>query len=595
MRNQEGSAPNTVVRDITFSNNIVRHVGNGIAMHGYDNLATALQTRDIRIVNNVFEELGGDLGAGRFLVMGNEPANITVDHNTINSVGTLLMVSGRPVVGFRWTNNFARHNTYGIMGSDTAAGFGTLNEYFPGYVVAGNVLAAGKASAYPANNYFPTVLEFIASFINAAAGNYGLVPGSPFHNKGTDGKDIGIDTAAMATAQAAQVTVEDTSEPPVIIPPDEEPTEPPVIPPAGTLPSGWESDDIGAVGDAGSASAASGLFTVKGAGADIWDAADEFHFAYRTLSGDGAIVARVASLTGVHAWTKAGVMIRANTTAGSAHGLMLVSVGAFQRRKTNGGVSTSTAGPAGVAPGWVKLTRAGQVISAYSSTNGSTWTLVATETIAMPEDVLVGLAVNGHDVVATATFDNVEVTSGIALPDGWESGDVGTVGKAGNASHTAGTFTVQGAGADIWDNADGLHFVSRTLDGDGEIVARVAGISGLEAWTKVGVMMRQTRDAGSAQAMMLVSVSKGLAFQRRTVTGGMSTNTSGGAGTAPKWVKLTRSGQNITAAVSANGTAWTVVDTDTFSMVGPIEVGLAVSSQDVTRLATGTFDNVTVQ
>ena len=47
-------------------------------------------------------------------------------------------------------------------------------------------------------------------------------------------------------------------------------------------------------------------------------------------------------------------------------------------------------------------------------------------------------------------------------------------------------------------------------------MARVASLSGSESWTKVGVMMRQSLDAGSAQAMMLVSKSKGAAFQRRT-------------------------------------------------------------------------------
>jgi regulation of enolase protein 1 (concanavalin A-like superfamily) len=91
-----------------------------------------------------------------------------------------------------------------------------------------------------------------------------------------------------------------------------------------------------------------------------------------------------------------------------------------------------------------------------------------------------------------------------------------------------------------------------------------------------------------------VSTGKGLAFQRRTATGGLSTNTSGGSGTAPYWVKLARSGQTITASVSSDGSTWRVVGQDTFSMASTIDVGLAVSSHDTTRAATGTFTNVVI-
>jgi hypothetical protein len=65
---------------------------------------------------------------------------------------------------------------------------------------------------------------------------------------------------------------------------------------AQSLPSGWSTSDIGAVGAAGSATASGGTFTVAGAGADIWNAADAFRFVYTTLTGDGSIVAKVASV-----------------------------------------------------------------------------------------------------------------------------------------------------------------------------------------------------------------------------------------------------------------------------------------------------------
>jgi len=141
---------------------------------------------------------------------------------------------------------------------------------------------------------------------------------------------------------------------------------------------------------------------------------------------------------------------------------------------------------------------------------------------------------------------------------------------------------------------DALHFTSTTLTGDCDIVARVATIAGTQAWTKVGVMVRTTLDAGAPQAFVLVSIGKGAAFQRRTVAGGGSTSTSGGSRTAPEWVKLSRRGTTITAWVSADGQAWTMVGSDSFSIGDTLLAGLGVSSHDPAVLATGTFDSVQV-
>lgn len=180
----------------------------------------------------------------------------------------------------------------------------------------------------------------------------------------------------------------------------------------------------------------------------------------------------------------------------------------------------------------------------------------------------------------------------LSLPSGWQSRDIGPVGVAGYASGSGASFTVRGAGADVWGSSDAFHFVYRSVSGDGSITARVASISGSQSWTKVGVMVRASTSAGAAHAFMLVSTSKGLAFQRRRASGGVTTSTSGGSGTAPKWVRLTRVGSRITAYVSGNGTSWTQVGSDTLSMSSTVLVGLAVSSHTTTALATGAFDHV---
>jgi regulation of enolase protein 1 (concanavalin A-like superfamily) len=503
-------------------------------------------------------------------------------------------VDRTPIAGFVYTNNLSKHNSYGVKGDGRASGSDTLNAVFPGHVFKRNALAGGPASAYPTGNFFPTLAEFSASFVNAAAGNYTLVSSSTLNNAGTDGRDVGADMGAINAAQGGATVPQEPADP---LPPP--PDDGGGSAPSTGLPVDWTSQDVGSAGLQGTTTYNAGTFRVTGAGADIWGTADAFRFAYRQLTGDGTIVARVASVSGGHAWTKVGVMFRGSTAAGSAHALMLVSRAnglAFQRRTRDGGTSTHTYGGGGTAPRWVKLARAGNSVTASFSADGKAWTVVGTDTISLPSTALVGLAVTSHDpgALATGVFDNVTVTTGGTLPAAWESNDVGNVGAAGSVSSAGGTFTVRGAGADVWGSVDAFHFGWQTLVADGEIVARVASVSGSDAWTKAGVMIRQSLDAGAAHAFMLVSTGKGLAFQRRTVTGGTSTHTSGGAGTAPRWVKLTRQGDVITASVSSNGTSWTVVRQEALSISGAVHVGLAVTSHVYGKLATATFDNVTV-
>ena len=86
----------------------------------------------------------------------------------------------------------------------------------------------------------------------------------------------------------------------------------------------------------------------------------------------------------------------------------------FQRRVADGNTSVSTPGPFVTAPYWVKLVRAGNVITGYASPDGTTWTQIGTDTFTMGPAVLIGLGVSSHvaGVNATATFDNVTVTGG---------------------------------------------------------------------------------------------------------------------------------------------------------------------------------------
>jgi Big-like domain-containing protein/beta-propeller repeat-containing protein len=180
------------------------------------------------------------------------------------------------------------------------------------------------------------------------------------------------------------------------------------------------------------------------------------------------------------------------------------------------------------------------------------------------------------------------------LPPFFADADIGDVGAAGSATYSNGTYTVQGSGADVWGTADAFNYVSESLSGDGAIVARVATVSGEANWVKAGVMLRASPSAGAAQAFMLVSHAKGVCFQRRVSDGNTTVSTCDSTLTAPRWVKLVRAGNVISAYQSADGAAWTLVGSDTFTMLNGIYAGLAVSSHIWGTLSTATFDNVSV-
>ena len=179
------------------------------------------------------------------------------------------------------------------------------------------------------------------------------------------------------------------------------------------LPSGWSDADVGSVGVTGGASYNNGTFSVTGGGADIWNTADAFNYAYKTLSGDGQLVARVASVEDTASWAKAGVMIRNTLATNSAYALMLVSAGkglAFQYRTAAGASAQQAVQPPGSAPTYVKVVRSGSTISGYTSSDGTAWTLQAQVTISMNSSVYIGLAVSSHTTAeaCTATFDHVQ-------------------------------------------------------------------------------------------------------------------------------------------------------------------------------------------
>jgi len=358
----------------------------------------------------------------------------------------------------------------------------------------------------------------------------------------------------------------------------------------------WQSQDVGAPVLAGATTISGGTHVLTGAGDDVWGTSDQFHFSYQSLPADGEIVARVTSFTGtVDGWAKAGVMIKQSATAGSPYALLALT-------PENGsnlqyGFDHNIAGPA-IAPGtsWVKLTRTGDTITGFVSIDGTVWTEVGSATVDLEGAALIGLFVTSHDgsMLSTATFDHVSVTDSVVapgLPSPWTGADVGAPRLAGSASYAGGTFTINGAGDDIWGEADQSHFVHQSLSGDGEIVVRVTDQeSGTDGWAKAGVMVKQSSAAGASYALLAVTPEHGATLQY---------DFDNDAGSVPytpgqAWLKLQRSGDTVTGYVSSDGQVWTEVGSATVGFEDDVLIGMFVTSHNGSQLNTSVFDNVTV-
>lgn len=182
-------------------------------------------------------------------------------------------------------------------------------------------------------------------------------------------------------------------------------------PPPGTVPAPWTNQDVGATGQPGSASFANGVFTVSGAGADIWGTQDGFQFVDQAVSGDVTIVARVTGMQNTGAYAKAGVMIRATTAPGSPHVILDLNPNGnieFMTRSTQRDVTTFVAGMTTAVPVWLSLAVTGSSVTAAVSADGANWTTVGTTSVTFGPG-LVGLVVCSQDAstLNTATFDNV--------------------------------------------------------------------------------------------------------------------------------------------------------------------------------------------
>ncbi len=169
------------------------------------------------------------------------------------------------------------------------------------------------------------------------------------------------------------------------------------------------------------------------------------------------------------------------------------------------------------------------------------------------------------------------------------------------------SYTIVCEGSDQWNAADGFNFSYTELTGDFDVVVRVKSTTHTSDWSKAGLMVRETltpgsrdwnivNDPDSSDGIMATDSSgtgaSAVECNCRNTTagssGGWQVVTNGMAPAYPNaWLRLQRSGTQLAAYYSTDGTNWTQHGWDDPTTVGDktplpatVYVGISQSAHD---------------
>jgi autotransporter-associated beta strand protein len=308
----------------------------------------------------------------------------------------------------------------------------TVNQTYSGVTVSPNPasVGGGKTQQFTASAYdqFGNALSSQPSFTWHVTAGTGSINGSGLYTATASGTLATITASATVSGTSFTGTAQ-----------------------AGVVSSPWNSQDIGGPGQTGTAYDNGTTFTVEGGGSDIWGTSDQFHFVYQTLTGDGVMIAHVASYTNTGGWAKVGVMFRNSLNNNDQYVLECITPSngsAFQYRTASAGDAAATGGSSGPsAPYWVKLVRSSNTITGYISTDGNTWTSDGNISITFTNSTIyAGLEVdaNNNSLLNTSTFDHVAL-----LPGGNSAPTVAQAAKAATNPVTGTSVALSVLGADV--------------------------------------------------------------------------------------------------------------------------------------------------
>jgi hypothetical protein len=189
----------------------------------------------------------------------------------------------------------------------------------------------------------------------------------------------------------------------------------------------------------------------------------------------------------------------------------------------------------------------------------------------------------------------VNIPAGGNLPSGWTDQDIGSVGVAGSASYSNGTFIVNGAGSSITGTTEQFNYLYQAAAGTSyTITARVLSMTNTNSGAQAGVMIRETLATGATMADINLTPANGVTWLERTTTNGTASGSRTPGLVAPYWIRVVRNGSTFTGYFSPDGVNWTQEGTVSVSMASNAYIGLVVSSRNTSQLCTATFDNVSI-
>ncbi|SFO09392.1 Right handed beta helix region [Streptomyces sp. cf124] len=328
-----------------------------------------------------------------------------------------------------------------------------------------------------------------------------------------------------------------------------------------------------------------GQFTITDAGEDIWGAGGQHEDEYGTVFRNGAAVdgtsvtARVDNLDNTSGWAKAGVVLRNDLTddgSSAGYAAVVATPGngvSFQRdSNADGYLDQLTNTAASIkAPVWLRLTRTATQVSAYYSTDGSTFTQVGS-TVTLPSMAATqdaGVIHTAHSTTAgSATFSNLRIVTSPYKA-------YGSIPAA--VSQSGGVTSLTSAGIDIWrsgtmyDDEYSAAYQTGAAGTSSTVTVRVTSQDKTSSWAKAGLMLRNNiASAGSSNGYLVLATTPGngiaLSYDSNS-DGYLDTNIlkTGSATVAPVWLRLVRSGTSVTGSYSADGTTWTTVGTATLT------------------------------
>ena len=242
------------------------------------------------------------------------------------------------------------------------------------------------------------------------------------------------------------------------------------------------------------------------------------------------------------------------------------------------------------------------------STDAVHFTVIGTTTVPSFQDAGLGSGRYYYRVLALGDAGNspysAALTTSVPTPLLTQHQDIGTAGDpsiAGTATFSNGTYTLTGAGSDVWGTDDHFQYLYRPFTGDGQIIARVVTEGSVSGLDKAGVMFRESLASNARNAFMLEFPNPGRNFptyQWRADTGGQTMDHETSVHGVPIWLRLVRSGNVFIGswAPDVNGMpgTWTQLGAETVPMGGTVYVGLAVSAHTTNRAVTATFDHVQI-